>query len=77
MLRFDFGFLLNFRRFGLGLFDGLASAELRFDQFISVGLNAAVTVLDFEFAFVQKVDDDLRILVEFFSHVKNSVLSRF
>ena len=54
-----------------------APPELRLNQLVSVGLNAAETVLDFDFAFVQKVNDDLNILVEFVRHVIDSILNRF
>ena len=73
-LRFDFGF-----DFGLGRLDFgfVAPAELRLDQIVSVLLHAAETVLDFNLALVQKVKDDLNILIEFVRHVKDSILHRF
>ena len=76
MLRLSFDFRLDF---GLGRLDfGLvASAELRLDQIVSFLLHAAETILDFNLALREKVNDDLNILVEFVRHVKDSVLRRF
>ena len=70
----DFGLNFDFGRLGFGL---VASPELRLDQIVSVLLHAAETILDFNLALVEKVNDDLNILVEFVRHVKDSVLRRF
>ena len=76
LLRLCFCFGLDF---GLGRLDFgfVAPAELRLDQIVSVLLHAAETVLGFNLALVQKVNDDLNILVKFVRHVKDSVLRRF
>ena len=74
LLRFGVGFDFGLGRLGFGF---VASAELRLDQIVSVLLHAAETVLDFNLAFVQKVNNDLNILIEFVRHVKDSILHRF
>ena len=71
---FDFGFRLDFGRLD---FRFRASGELRLDQLVSFGVHAAETVFDFNLALVEKVNDDLNILIEFVRHVKDSVLNRF
>ena len=54
-----------------------APSELRLDQLVSFRLNAAESVFDFELALVQKVNDNLHILIEFVRHVIDSILNRF
>ena len=70
--------MLGLRR-GRGLFGlrFIASSECRLDHFVSVGLNARETILDFDLALVEKIDYDLHILIEFVRHVVDSILNRF
>ena len=81
-LRFLLNFLRRLRNFLLRLrflrrLDGFSAREIRFDQLVGFRVHAAETILDFYSALVQKVDDDLLFLIEFFRHVKDSKLDRF
>ena len=67
--------LLRLRfRFGL---DGFAPSEVSLNHLISVLFDARETILNFNLALVQKVDNNLSVLIEFVSHVVDSILSRF
>ena len=58
-------------------FDGLATRELRLDQFISRLVDARELILRLDFAFVEEVDNNSHVLIEFVRHVIDSVFNRF